>query len=452
MTVQEAGDDMATTDERIPHSLRPFFTLWIGQAISLLGSQLVQFALIWWLTQETGSATVLAVASIVGLLPQVVLGPFAGVLVDRWNRRLTMLGADALVAGATLVLAYLFWNGSAQIWQVYAVLFVRALGGTFHFPAMTASTSLMVPQEQLTRIQGLNQVLNGGMGIAAAPLGALLVTLLPVQGVLMVDVVTAAIAMFTVFIVRIPQPRREVQSGSVSSGKAYLNDLREGLRYVLGWRGLMILGGMAMLINGVLSPITSFMPLLVTQHFRGTAWHLGVLEAGFGLGIIAGGLLLGVWGGFNRRTYTSLMGVCGIAVGILIVGLTPATLYPLAVAGMLLGGVMSSLANGPIMAIFQSNVAPGMQGRVFTLMGSATALMMPLGLAIAGPLADVVGVRAWFIAGGAITLVVGLGGFFIPPLVNIEQERDDFTAAAYENIDLPQTGINMAPLLEPSEK
>src|SRR5690606_7648462 len=142
----------------------------------------------------------LAGASIVGLLPNVVLGPFVGVLIDRWNRRRVMLGADLAVAMTTAVLAYLFWTGAVEIWHVYLALFVRALGGAFHWPAMTASTSLMVPQEQLTRIQGLNQMLNGGLNIASAPLGALLVTLLPIQQVLLIDLVTAAFAIATILI------------------------------------------------------------------------------------------------------------------------------------------------------------------------------------------------------------------------------------------------------------
>lgn len=415
---------MNTSDKT---SLRPFFTLWGGQAVSLLGSQLVQFALIWWLTQETGSATVLAGASIVGLLPNVVLGPFVGVFVDRWNRRRVMLGADLVVALTTLLLAYLFWSGVVEIRYVYLALFVRALGGAFHWPAMTASTSLMVPQDQLTRIQGLNQILNGGLSIASAPLGALLVTLFSIQQVLMVDLVTAAIAVVATLIVHIPQPESEAgqTADTRSSFSSYWNDLRAGLRYVLNWRGLMFLGLVAMLINLVLSPTTSFMPLLVTEYFDGTAWHLGALEAGFGIGVLLGGILLGAWGGFRRRIMTSVLGVFGIGIGILLVGLTPAGMFPIAVLGMLLGGVTSSLANGPIMAIFQANVAPGMQGRVFTLMGSASAAMMPLGLALAGPLAESIGVRAWFVISGVLTLLLAVSCFFMPSLMNIEQARDD---------------------------
>lgn len=421
---------MAKNDATEQRSLRPFFILWSGQAVSLIGSQLVQFALIWWLTKQTGSATVLAIASIVGLVPQVVLGPFVGVLVDRWNRRLVMLGADFAVALTTLGLAALFWSGSAEIWHVYLALFVRSLCGSFHWPAMTASTSLMVPQDQLTRIQGLNQILNGGLNIAAAPLGALLVSLLPVESVLMIDVGTAAVAILAIFFLKIPQPKREPVPQSQSTLGTYWADLRAGLRYVLNWRGLLILSIVAMSLNMVLSPTTSFMPLLVTDYFEGSAWHLGTLQAGFSVGILIGGVALSVWGGFKRRILTSLVGVFGIGASILFVGLTPASLFPLAVGSMLLGGVMSSLANGPIMAIFQSTIEPGMQGRVLALINSLTMGMMPLGLAVAGPLADIIGVRTWFIAGGLFTLTMAIVCNFIPSLMNIEKDRDDHVDAA----------------------
>src|SRR5690606_38700927 len=148
-----------------------------GQAFSLLGSQLVQFALVWWLSKTTGSATVLATASLVGFLPQVFLGPVVGAMVDRWSWRVIMLLSGFLVALATVVLVVLFWTGAIEVWHVYAVMFVRAVGGGFHGPAMAASTSLMVPNEHLSRVQGLNQMLSGAMNIGSAPLGALLLSL-----------------------------------------------------------------------------------------------------------------------------------------------------------------------------------------------------------------------------------------------------------------------------------
>src|SRR6185503_19066363 len=167
-----------------------FFTIWSGQALSLFGSALVQFALIWWLTQKSGSATVLAIATLVGMLPQILLGPFAGALVDRWNRRIIMITADATIAVFSLFLAYLFATDTVQIWHVYAIMAVRALGGAFHYPAMSASTPLMVPQDQLTRVNGLNQTLQGINSLIAPPIGALLISLLPTQGILLIDVGT----------------------------------------------------------------------------------------------------------------------------------------------------------------------------------------------------------------------------------------------------------------------
>src|SRR4030043_174967 len=195
-----------------PKSWAPrFFTIWTGQAFSLFGSQLVSFAVIWWLTQTTGSATVLATASLVGLLPQVILGPISGTLVDRWSRRLTMIVADGLIALATIVLAILFALGHVQIWQVYLLLFIRSVCGGFHWPAMQASTSLMVPKEHLARIQGLNQMLQGGMRIDSAPLGALLLVLLPMQGILAIDVFTAMLAVIPLFFFQVPQPVVQLQ-------------------------------------------------------------------------------------------------------------------------------------------------------------------------------------------------------------------------------------------------
>ncbi len=408
---------MTQTDK----SLKPFFVLWTGQAISLLGSQLVQFALIWWLTQTTGSAMVLALASLAGMLPQVVLGPFVGVLVDRWNRRLTMMLADAAVALATIVLAYLFWADAVQTWHVFVILFIRALGGGFHHPAMQSSTSLMVPEAQLTRIQGLNQALNGGMNIASAPLGALLLSVLPMQGILAIDVVTAVFAITPLFFIAVPQPPK--QSVSPEDKSSFWADMEAGLRYVKGWPAILVLMGMAMMINLVLSPTFSLMPLLVTDHFGGDAMQLGFLDAAAGAGIIAGGLLLGVWGGFKRRIFTSLVGLIGIGAGTLLIGFAPANSFFLAVVGAVLVGSMLSLANGPIMAIFQACIEPEMQGRVFTLLGSLASGMAPLGLVIAGPAADMLGVRAWFIVGGFVTLLMGSIGFMLPTLLRVENGR-----------------------------
>lgn len=398
---------------------KPFFTIWSGQAISLLGSQLVQFALIWWLTRSTGSATVLAVASLVGLLPQVLLGPFIGAWVDRSNRRLVMMVADSLVALATLLLAALFALGWVQIWHVYLLMLVRSVAGGFHYPAMQASTSLMVPKEHLARVQGLNQMLHGGLNILSAPLGALLLELLDVQGVLFIDVFTALLAVAPLFFIPVPQPQRTPEVAA----DGFWQDFRGGLRYALGWPGLVIIGVMAALINLLLAPASALIPILVTQHFNGQAWQLAWMQTASGVGVIAGGLALGVWGGFRRRIFTSLVGLLGIGAGSILMGLTPASAFLLGVGAMFLVGFFLPVANGPLLAAVQATVEPAMQGRVFTLIGSVSAGMAPVGLLIAGPVADRLGVLTWYLLGGVMCLLMGALGFFIPAVVHLEDHR-----------------------------
>jgi DHA3 family macrolide efflux protein-like MFS transporter len=290
----------------------PFFTIWSGQAFSLLGSQLVQFALIWYLTVKTGSATVLATVTMMALLPGVFLSPFIGPLIDRWNRRVIMIVADASIAIATLILALLFAFDVIQVWHIYVIMFVRAIGGNFHRPAMTSSTSLMVPKEHLTRIQGVNQTLNGGLNIVSAPLGAVLLELLPMKGIVAIDVVTALLAITPLFFIAIPQPDRQVEEGSTPT--SFFQDLVEGFRYVLSWRGLLIILIMATMINFLLSPATSLLPLLVKEHFQGDALQFGWMNSVFGIGVIVGGIALGVWGGFKRRIITAMMGLIGIGM------------------------------------------------------------------------------------------------------------------------------------------
>jgi len=402
----------------------PFFTIWAGQAISLLGSRLVQFALIWYLTVQTGSATVLATASLVGMLPYVVLSPFVGVLVDRWNRRSIMIVADTVIALATATLAVLFALGVLQFWHIYLMLFVRAVGGSFHNPAMTASTSLMVPKEHFTRVQGINQTLQGGLNILSAPLGALLLEVMPVQGVLAIDVVTAALAVTTLLFINIPQPERieKVAKGLIAK-TSIGEDLRVGLRYVFTWPGLVFVLGMAALLNFLLTPAGSLLPLLIKEHFGGGALQLGWVEAAHGAGVILGGLGLSVWGGFKRRIVTSLVGIFGLGIGTLMMGFAPASLLAMAIAAFLLMGIMLPIANGPLGAIMQAAVDPEMQGRVLTLVGSVATGVSPIGLMIAGPVADAFGIQTWFLLGGGLCIILSAVAFFVPAVMNIEEGR-----------------------------
>ena len=404
----------------------PFFTIWTGQALSLVGSRVAQFALIWYLTQSTGSATVLATASMMALLPGIFLGPFIGALVDRWNRRVVMIVADSVIALAILWLAYLFWIDALQIWQIYAIMLVRAIGESFHWPAMSASTSLMVPKEHLARVAGINQALNGALNIVGPPLGALLMQVLPMQGIMMVDVVTAALAIGPLCFIFIPQPERAGENGGQK--QSLWVDMWEGLRYLWGWSGMMVLIGFALVFKMALTPAFSLIPLLVSKHFGGDAAQLSLMDATAGVGIILGGLFLSVWGGFKRQIYTILTGVVIFSLSFVVLGLTPAGMFGLAMVSFFVIGAMLPLIDGPIMAIMQGSVAPEMQGRVFTLMGSLLNLTGPISLAFAGPVSDSLGLQSWYVAAGVLCGVFGLLGFFIPAIVNIEENNNGHAA------------------------
>jgi DHA3 family macrolide efflux protein-like MFS transporter len=418
-----------------------FFTIWSGQAISLFGSRLVQFALIWWLTAETGSATVLAIASLFGLLPTVLLGPFAGALVDRWKRRQIILIVDTTIAMATLLLAYLFSIDAVGVGTVYVLLLVRGIGESFHWPSMSAATSLMVPNDQLTRVQGLNQMLQGGLNIAAAPLGALLLGLLPMQGIMLIDVGTAALAILPLLFITIPEVAQHGEKSVSGGAPTFWEDFRSGLKYVRSWPGLMMLMLLAMVINFLLSPAGALMPILVADYFKGGPLQLGWIEAAFGFGMIAGGLVLGAWGGFKKRILTSMFGLIGLGVGFSLIGFVPSNLFWLGVIGAFFAASMVSIVNGPIHAILQSAVEPAMQGRVFTLVGSLASAMAPIGLIVAGPVADAIGVQSWYVIGGLACILMAALGYSIPAVMNIEDNHRRAKDQVQEQEEVADSGM-----------
>lgn len=408
-----------TTSRGEAQSLRPFFTIWIGQAFSLLGSQLVQFAIVWWLAQQTHSATVLATATFAALLPQILAGPFAGALVDRWNRKRIMIAADAASAAATLVLAGLFALGRAGIWSVYALLLVRSAAGAFHWPAMQASTTLLVPAKHLARVGGLNQTLSGIAGILIPPLGALAVVALPMQAVLAIDVVTALPAIGTLLFTEIPQPPR-AGAAAGALGSSILAEMREGLRFILGWRALLYLTLVGLMVGVLGRAAAALMPLMITDYFQQGALQLGWWESAYGAGIIAGGLILGVWGGFHRRIITSMLALALDGVVCLLIALTPRALFPLTVGGWAVLGILEAMIFGINGAIGQATVPPAMQGRVFALVISATQAAAPLGLLAAGPFADAFGVQAWWLLSASLITLTGAAALLSPALMHIE--------------------------------
>lgn len=296
--------------------MRPFFILLAGQIGSWFGSELVQFALVWWLTKTTGQAAVLTFATTVAVLPSILVGPFAGTLVDRWNRRLVMMAADGVIAGATLLLALLFASGWVQLWQVYALLLIRALAAVFHQPAILAATPLLVPEKHLMTL----------------------------------------------------------------------------------------------------------IPLLITKHFGGGAFELGWFQSVFAIGSILGGFLLTAWGGFQRRIQTWLVALILGGLALTLVGLMPADALRWAAAAWFMAGVMSALINGASLTIFQTVVPEAMLGRVFALQLAIVTSLSPLGLYVAGQIADRFGASIWFVLAGIGYALAGLIAPLLPALMQIEEK------------------------------
>ena len=394
-----------------------YFTLWTGQALSLLGSQLVQFAIIWHLTQRTNSATTLAIASMMGLLPQVLLSPFIGTWVDRGNRRLILIAADATVAIATLVLAVLFTLGVAEVWHIYVALFIRAVAGGFHQSAFGASGVLLVPKEHLARVQGFNQALYGGLNIISAPLGALLISILPMQGILSIDIGTALVAITILLFIRIPQPERSTQTQFT-----FWQDFAAGFRYIIAWRGLVILLGLVMVINFFFSATEPLTPLLITQHFKGDAQKLAWWLSSFAVGTVLGGVILGTWGGFKRKVVTAQTGLILTGLSTIVVGIVSSDLFWLALVANTAVGLLLPIINGSFGATLQATIAPEMQGRVFAFILSAASLVSPLALIIAGPFADAFGIQLWFLVAGIACTLMGIAGFFSSEVMGMENK------------------------------
>ncbi len=359
----------------------------------------------------------LALVSIAALLPQVLVSPFAGSLVDRWNRRKVMAVADSITACSIGVLAYIYLLGVVEIWQILMIMITGAIADSFHFPAMASTTTLMVPRKHLGRVGGMNQALSGIAGIMAPPLGALLLAFLPMASILAIDVVTASIAVAIVLSLSIPQPVQSAQTRSAG----VLSNMVDGFRYIVGWRPIAVIVFMAMIVNLLTAPAFSLLPILVSGHFMGDAAAYAVLQSVLSVGLVLGGLLLGAWGGGRRRMVSGLLALVMAGIGMLAIGLVPSNGFLLALLLFFLVGFAIPIMNGSMSAVLQSAVPPDIQGRVFSILTSLSGAMIPVGLSVAGPLADLYGVPAWFLAAGLTTIVMSIAALSVRSVRDVEE-------------------------------
>jgi MFS transporter, DHA3 family, macrolide efflux protein len=340
-------------------------------------------------------------------------------LVDRWSRKWVMVLADTVIALATLALVLLFLFNKAAVWNIYAILLLRSAGSAFHWPAMQATTTLMVPQKHLARVAGMNQTLSGIANIIIPPLGALAIEALPMQSVLAIDIITAVPAIIALLFIPIPQPARSVAQG-ITNRPSFWADLREGLDFVLRWRGLVLMAVIGILINMLGRAAASFFPLLIFQHLKGGALELGAFQSVIGIGSLVGGLILGAWGGFKRKVVTQMAAMLLDGIAVMALGLSPENCFWFCLVVVFFVGLLETIAIGVGGALFQSIVPPEVQGRVFGLLISLTQALSPLGLIVAGPTAEALGVPFWFVLTGIIFMLIGIAGLSIPEVRHIE--------------------------------
>ena len=395
-----------------------FFVIWGGQAFSIFGSNLIEFSLIWYLTDKTGSATVLSLNMLFYLLPVLILSPFAGALVDRWNRRKVMILADTFIAFTTFLILGMFYWQMIQPWHIYIVIFLRSSAGLFHYTAMQASTSLMVPEEQLNRVNGLNMALRGSMNIIAPPIGAILIETIAMHEILMIDVFTALLAILPLLFVMIPQPANgKTEQVTLSELKS---DIRDGFRYAMNWKGMMQIMLISMLVNFAFNPINALMPLVVKKHFLGGALQLSWIEMAIGIGIVVGGVTLSIWGGFKKRINTIMLCLGLTGLGFAAIGYLPTNGIYYCVVIMFMIGIVLPFIDGLIVPIIQSKGSPEYQGRLMTLLSSSSKVLVPVSMLIAGPVADQFGVLFWYRYGGLMILALTIIFIFSPALMNVE--------------------------------
>lgn len=410
---------------------RTFAIIWSGQFISLLSSSAVNFAIIIWLSLKTGSAEVLAYAAIASFLPQTIIGPFAGVYVDRWDRKHTMIAADGFIALCTLAMALLFYFGHPKLLFVYLLLALRSVGSAFHMPAMQASVPLLAPKSELLRIGGINQMIQPVSSIGGPALGAFAIGMLDIENVLLLDIGGAAFAIGSLLMVHIPRPKWQGH-GSPSGIRNVLRDLRMGIGAVTSNRGISWLFFFSVLATFCIMPVAVLFPLLTLEHFGGGKFEMSLIEVVWGVGMLVGGGILGVFKpSLNKIVVINVMLILlGISLGV--PGLIAPTGFVFFVALTALGGLTGAIHNATFNTALQEKIEPAMLGRVFSMYFSVALLPSIIGLLSTGFLADTIGITRTFVTLGSAIGIIGIISFFVPELMRLGMKNH--TAAPVSNL------------------
>ena len=397
---------------------RVFAIIWTGQFLSILTSSIVNFAIVLWLSLETGSAEVLAFATMAALLPQSVLGLFTGIFIDRWKRKRVMIMADSFIAFCTLILAVLFYFDLAKISHIYVLLALRSVGSAFHMPAMQASVPLLAPKSELMRIAGINQVIQSVCNIAGPALAGLFITMMKMTNILLLDVAGAAFVCLSLCFVFIPDPSHEERNSELHLWR----EAKEAIMEVRNQYGLSWLFLLSILATFVIMPVSVLFPLMTLNHFAGNAFQVSLVEVSWGGGALLAGALLGL----KKYRWNEILLINGmyIALGLtfLFSGLLPVSGFIWFAVLTALGGVCGSLYFATFTTVIQSRIDPGVMGRVFSFYMSFSMLPSMIGLLSTGFLADSIGLGNTFIISGGFLCLIGIISFFYPFVDQSERE------------------------------
>jgi len=392
---------------------KTFAIIWSGQLFSTLSSSIVGYAIVFWLSIEKGSAEVLAYAMIATLLPQLILGLFTGVYVDRWNRKLTMILADSFIAICTGILCIMFYLGTIEIWQIYLMLALRSAGSAFHIPAMQASIPLLAPESQLMRISGINQVIYSISNIAGPALAALLISYMDMTYVLMFDIGGAFIACCSLLFVTIPNPKRE----DIGMERNFIREIKEGLKAIFYKKGLAWLFICDVSAMFFIIPIAALFPLMTLKHFMGDTYQMSLIEAIWGVGMLIGGAMVGLnkLKDFNKVTLIAAMCILD-GLTFFLTGLLPANGFVFFVIFTAVSGIAAAIWNSAFTVIMQTKIEADKLGRAFSTYDSLMLIPSIPGLLATGYVAESIGLSNAFLLAGIGITIIGVFVFTIPSI------------------------------------
>lgn len=380
-----------------------FLTIASGQTISLIGSSAVQFALIWWLASETASPLILSLAGLLAFLPHILLGPFAGVWIDRLNRKTVIICADLFIGLVAAVFAVLFFFFDPPYWSACIVLGIRAIGGVFHTPAIQAVVPTIVPKDQLIRANGWSQFMLSGALMLGPVIGAAMYAAFPLQIILLTDLVGAVVASISVAVVKIPH---HIRAEQVRTG--FFSEIKEGISLFLSDRklGIVTLASAACMV--FFMPLGTFYPLMSSDFFKVSAIHASIAEIAYAVGMMLAAFALTRRGTIKNKLAVVHIGLLASAVISFFCGILPQSMtgFWIFMTLCLILGASGNVYNIPYVAYMQESIPNEAQGRAFSLLGSLMSITMPIGLLIAGPVAERYGVPLWFFISGIAIFII----------------------------------------------